>query len=65
MPKGFLITFYLTNGQIQQIIYERSQSDFQNKLRKDISNKNINYLSIDGTIIFTKHIKDFDIVEVN
>ncbi|MEC3525527.1 hypothetical protein [Bacillus paranthracis] len=65
MQKNFLVTFYLTKGQIQQIIYAHSQSDFQNKLRKDISNKNTSYLNINGTIIFTKHLKDFCIVEIN
>ncbi|PEM52674.1 hypothetical protein [Bacillus wiedmannii] len=65
MPKKFLVTFYLTKGQVQQIIYKRSQPNFQNKQRKDISNKNISYLNIDGTIIFTKHIQNFDIVEIH
>ncbi|MED2035647.1 hypothetical protein P4V58_00070 [Bacillus wiedmannii] len=64
MQKDFLITFHLTKGQIQQIIRLRSQDIFLNKLKKDISNKNISYLNIGGTIVFTKHIESFDIVEI-
>lgn len=65
MPKKFLVTFHLTRGQIQQVIYECSQPFVQNKISKDISNNNINYLKIEDTIIFKKHIKSFDILEIN
>ncbi|HDR7414555.1 hypothetical protein QRE62_10475 [Bacillus mycoides] len=63
MPKNFLVTFYLTKGQVQQTIHEQSLIVLQNRLRKDISDKNISYLDIDGTLIFTRHIKDFNIEE--
>ncbi|EOP12913.1 hypothetical protein II1_03295 [Bacillus cereus MC118] len=65
MPKEFLVTFHLTKGQMQQIIYEQSPSVLQNRLRKDILNKNIGYLDIDEIIIFTEHIKSFNLVEIN
>jgi len=65
MPKEILVTFHLTKGQMQQIIYEQSQSVLQNRLRKDISNENFGYLDINGIIIFIEHIKSFNVVEIN
>ena len=59
----FLVTFHLTKGQVQQTIREQSLIALQNRLRKDISDKNISYLDISGTVIFTRHIKDFNIEE--
>ena len=50
-------------GQVQQTIREQSLIALQNRLRKDISDKNISYLDISGTVIFTRHIKDFNIEE--
>ena len=49
---------------MQQIICEQSLSILQNRLENDISNQNIVFLNIDGTIIFTRHIKDFNIIEI-
>ncbi|MDF9554136.1 hypothetical protein P5757_15715 [Bacillus tropicus] len=58
------MTVYLTTkGQVQQTIREQSLIALQNRLRKDISDKNISYLDIGGTVIFTRHIKDFNIEE--
>ncbi|ASI79566.1 TPA: hypothetical protein QCY18_003618 [Bacillus cereus] len=65
MPKEFLVTFHLTKGQIQQTICEQSLSVLQSNLNKDILNKNINYLDINGTILFTRHIKGFTVIEIN
>ncbi|BCC19789.1 TPA: hypothetical protein QCY18_001311 [Bacillus cereus] len=64
MKKDYLVTFHLTKGQMQQIICEQSLSILQNRLENDISNQNIVFLNIDGTIIFTRHIKDFNIIEI-
>lgn len=65
MPKNFLVTFHLTKGQMKQIICEQSLSVLQNRLKNDISNQNIVFLNIDGTIIFTRHIKAFNIIEIS
>ncbi|PEC20407.1 hypothetical protein [Bacillus cereus] len=65
MQKDFLVTFHLTKGQIQQIIREQNLSILQNRLTNDISNKNITFLDIGGTIIFTRHIRNFTIVKIN
>ncbi|MED1902534.1 hypothetical protein P4V05_20655 [Bacillus thuringiensis] len=63
MQKNFLVTFHLTSGQIQQMIREQSLAILQNRLENAISNKGVTFLNIDGTIIFTRHIKNFTIVK--
>ncbi len=60
----FLVTFHLSRGKMQQVIYEESWSILRNRLRHDIADANIHYIKIDGTIIFTHHIKSFDIKRV-
>ncbi|BCC60841.1 hypothetical protein LKM01_26905 [Bacillus pacificus] len=47
------------------MIREQSLAILQNRLENDISNKDITFLDIDGTIIFTTHIKSFNIVEMS
>ncbi|MDF9652072.1 hypothetical protein P5765_08985 [Bacillus cereus] len=64
MQKDFLVTFHLTKGQTQQIIREQNLSILQNRLTNDISNKNVTFLNIGETIIFTRHIKNFTIIKI-
>ncbi|WP_028402186.1 hypothetical protein [Ectobacillus panaciterrae] len=61
--EDFLVTFHLPKGQLEQTICEENLSVLQNKLTRDITDRNIDYIEIDGTIIFTRHIKSFDIRE--
>ncbi|HDR4694085.1 hypothetical protein ABR775_03310 [Bacillus cereus] len=65
MQNDFLVTFHLTTGQTQQFIRQQNLSILQNRLTNDISNKNITFPDIGGTIIFTRHIKNFTIVKIN
>lgn len=65
MSKDFLVTFHLTKGQTQQVICEQNLTILRNRLEADISNKNILFLNIDDTIVFTRHIKGFNIVEIS
>ncbi|WP_456028124.1 hypothetical protein [Bacillus cereus] len=60
----FLVTFQLSRGKLQQVIREEIWSILRNKLKQDIADANIHYIEIDGTIIFTHHIKLFDIHRV-
>ncbi|TCJ85800.1 UNVERIFIED_ORG: hypothetical protein EDC93_101460 [Bacillus cereus] len=65
MSKEFLVTFHLTKGQIKQITREQSLSVLQKKLKNTISSKNITFLTINESIIFTRHIIDFSVIEIH
>ncbi|CAG9612405.1 hypothetical protein BACCIP111899_01581 [Bacillus rhizoplanae] len=62
--KHFLVTFHLPQRQLEQIICEESLPVLRNKLTRDIADRNIDYIKIDGTIIFTRHIKSFHIQKI-